>query len=75
MTARGLASVKHDGSEQRFTKTPPRCLSTSHFHFSANTKLIKYEEQLMERCNSQTKAYIRRLWSLKGRVLLSIEKS
>lgn len=49
--------------------------NTSHFPFSANTKLIKYEEQLMERCNSQTKAYIRGRWRLKGRVLLSIEKS
>lgn len=66
MTARGLVSVKHDGSEQRSTKAPPRCLST-HFPFSANTKLINYEEELMERCNSnsQTKAYIRRLWCLK----------
>lgn len=49
--------------------------NASHFPFSANAKLIKYEERLMERCNSQTKAYIRRRWCLEGRVLLSIEKS
>lgn len=37
MTARGLASVKHDGSEQRFTKTPPCCLSTRHIFTSMQT--------------------------------------
>lgn len=47
----------------------------THLPFSANAKLIKQEERLMERCNSQTKAYIRGRWRLQGRAPLSIEKS
>lgn len=64
-----------DQSDARLKVPHAASQRITHLPFSANAKLIKQEERLMERCNSQTKAYIRGRWRLQGRAPLSIEKS